>query len=303
MNQSPQSDSPWISAVLVNWNRCRLLKKAIQSLLDQHYANLELIVVDNGSTDDSLPWLREQRSIRLIENTKNVGAAAARNQGTRIARGKYILYMDSDAELRTEGALQRLIDTLEADPNTAGIAGIYFTDESLTQLWCWSPCMDWEGYFDPVASMQPKTDPPVLSTCFSIFRHSALQEIGGFDEFFFYLYEDGDLSDRLWKRGYRLRVDPDVKILHHYAQPGRTLRDQLDFHYYTERLRMNFLIKNWGIRRYFRSCFHKIRNYRQLRNQFPYLSFWHYWNIYGIRAIGFFFRYLFLVRYRRKGDM
>ncbi len=249
------SKNPTISAVFVNWNRCELLQKAIQSLLDQRYPllenlpHLEIIVVDNGSTDGSLDWLRNQSAIQLIENQSNRGAAAARNQGTRIAQGEYVLYMDSDAELRSPDGLQRAILYMESNPEVGGIAGIYYTNEELTQLWCWSPCMDWEGYFEPIASMQPKENPPVLSTCFSLYRRTALWEVGGFDEYFFYLYEDGDLSDRLWKRGYRLYTDPEIKILHHYAEPGRTVRDRIQYQYDTVRVRLNFLIKNWGMKR------------------------------------------------------
>ncbi len=299
MNQTSSiSKTPITSAVLVSWNRCDLLQKAIQSLLDQNYPSLEIIVVDNGSTDGSLDWLRGQDWIKLIENTQNVGASAARNQGTRIASGQYIIYMDSDAELRSSGALSKLIEYMEANPLTAGAAGIYYTDQALTKLWCWSPCMDWEGYFNPTASMQPTESPQVLSTCFSIYRHEALSEIGGFDEYYFYLYEDGDLSQRILKKGYKLLVDPEVKILHHYADPGRTKQDQLQFHYYTERLRMYFLIKNWGVKRFLISWWHKIRYYNRIRTQFPYLSLLNYLDIYVLRSLLCLLRYSVFIRYR-----
>lgn len=301
MNPSPLSPKPpLISAVLVSWNRLEFLQKAIQSLYAQRYPRLEIIVVDNGSTDGSREWLRGQSGVKWIENSCNRGASAARNQGTKIARGDYILYMDSDAELRTEDGLRRCVDYLEAHPDAAGAAGVYYSDEALTNLWCWAPCMNWEGYYDPIASMQPQADPPVLSTCFSIYRHSALREVGGFDEYFFYLYEDGDLSDRLRKKGWRLRVDPEIKIIHHYAEPGRTRRDQLAYHYYTERMRMNFLIKNWGMRRYLISWWYKIKYFRQVRRQFPYLTAAAYLDIYGFRAFYYGLRYLVGVRYRSR---
>ncbi|MGC9328186.1 MAG: glycosyltransferase family 2 protein [Candidatus Hinthialibacter sp.] len=293
-------DAPWISAVLISWNRRELLQKAVDSLRRQNYPNLEIIVVDNGSTDGSVEWMRSKSDIRRIENVCNRGASAARNQGTRIAKGDYILYMDSDAELRTENGLQRCVEWMESNPAMAGVAGVYYSDEELKTLWCWSPCMDWQGYFDPEASMKPKTDPPVLSTCFSMYRRSILHEVGGFDEYFFYLYEDGDLSDRLRKAGYRLHVDPSIKILHHYAEPGRTQRDQLDYHYYTERLRQNFLIKNWGVRRFLQSWKHKITHYKQIRRQFPYLSWLNYVDMYGIRTCYYLIRYIFRIRYSRK---
>ncbi len=282
----------------MSWNRSELLQKTIQSLRDQGNHQLEIIVVDNGSTDGSLEWLREDDSIQLIENIRNIGAAAARNQGTEIAKGRFILYMDSDAELRTEGALTKLSDYLESNPDTAGAAGIYFSDEALERLWCWSPCMDWEGNHDPEESLRAKPNPPVLSTCLSLFRRSALDEIGGFDSYFFYLYEDADLCYRLMRRGYRLHVDPEIKILHHYAEPGREKRDEIGFHYYHERLRMHFLLKNWGLRRYMQSWWNKINHYRETRNRFPYLSWYLFVDIYGVRPFLYLLKYPMLRRKR-----
>ncbi len=301
MNQESTSIErhPMISAVFVNWNRRELLQKAIQSIYHQNYKNIEIIVVDNGSTDDSIQWLGQQKEIQLIENEKNRGASAARNQGTRIAKGDYILYMDSDAELRTPGALQRLTNYMETHPDTAGVSGIYYSDEELRELWCWSPCMDWEGNHDLPASLTPKTDPPVLSTCFVLFRTAALEKTGGFDEFYFYLYEDADLCERLRKEGYRLHVDPSVKVYHRYADPGRTKRDEIGYHYYHERLRMYFVLKNWGLRRFIRSWWEKVRAPLFFFKQFPYLPLYCYIDIYYIRTVRMLLCYP-LIRRRRK---
>lgn len=292
-----------LSAILVSWNRRAYLEKAIQSLLDQHYDGLEIIVVDNGSTDDSREWLRSRSDIILIENQANAGAAAARNQGLRVATGAYTLFMDSDAELRTPGGLAILVQYLEAHPQTAGAAGIYYSDEELRQLWCWSPCMDWTGNHDPAASLAPKDDPPVLSTCFSIFRTSALREIGGFDEYFFYLYEDADLCERLRKRGYGLYVNPEVKILHHYAEPGRTRRGEVAYHYYHERLRMNFVLKNWGLRRFWLTQWNILKSPLAFLRRFPYLGLVNFLNIYVVHGVYYGVRYLFGRRRMGRRDL
>ncbi len=291
---------PRLSAILVSWNRRDYLEKAIQSLLNQQYNDLEIIVVDNGSTDGSLPWLRSREDLRLIENSANLGAAAARNQGLRAATGAYALFMDSDAELRTPGALDSLVQYLEEHPQTAGAAGIYYSDEEMKQLWCWSPCMDWTGNHDPAASLAAKPDPPVLSTCFSLYRLAALREIGGFDEYFFYLYEDADLCERLRKRGYALHVDPGVKILHHYAAPGRTPRGEIEYHYYHERLRMNFVLKNWGLRRFLRSQWAILGSPLAFLRRFPYLGIGNFLNIYLVRGLYYMARYVTVVRNREK---
>ncbi len=301
MNLSQSTESnPQISVVFISWNRKELLQAAVQSLKDQYYPNIEYIVVDNGSTDGSLEWLRSSGEIKLIENGENVGASAARNQGTRVANGKYIIYMDSDAELRTPGALQTFVKQMEADPSIGGMAGIFFTDEELIQLWCWTPCMDWEANHDAPNSLVPIDIPQVISTCFSIYPLHVIQEIGGFDEYFFYLYEDGDLCERIRKKGYRLVVDPNVKILHRYAEKGRLTHEQIDYHYYHERLRLYFLLKNWGVRRFLRSFISKWRACNSYRKQFDYLTLIDFFRIYGIRPVSLLLRYFWICRRRKK---
>ena len=296
----PNPRLPLLSAVLISWNRKELLEQAINSLLDQHYPQLEIIVVDNGSTDGSVEWLRAQTQVRLIENTRNVGASAARNQGTRFAGGEYVIYMDSDAELKTGGALARWVERLEREQEIGGVAGIYYSDEALTRLWCWSPCMDWEGNHDLPASLTPRENPTVLTTCLAMFRLGLVREVGGFDEYFFYLYEDGDLCERIRKRGYRLVVDDEVKILHRVAERGRMKLEQIEYHYYHEKLRMYYVIKNWGLKRFLWSWWHKIKNPKNYLSGYKYLPFWCYIDIYVVRVMGLLLMFPWIRRRRNK---
>ncbi len=290
---------PRVSAVLISWNRLHYLKKSLYSLHEQQYPDLEILVVDNGSWDGSREWLWEQEGIAVIENEKNVGASAARNQGTAHASGKYVLYMDSDAELVTGGGLERLVRYLEEHPEAAGASGLIYADEARKNLWCCSPSMDWEGNHDPQASLEIKERPNILSTCFSLFRREAVCEVGGFDEYFFYLYEDGDLCERLGKKGYIFRIDSAVEIVHHYADPGRTERGEIAFHYYHERLRMYYVMKNWGLRAFLRSWGHKVKKVLDFKKKFPYLPIICYIDIYIVRAFMLFLGYPW-VRSRRE---
>ncbi len=298
-NSESSATYPLVSAVFVNWNRRQLLQQAIQSLRNQKYPELEIIVVDNASTDDSFAWLRDQDDIILIQNQINRGASVARNQGTCLAQGKYVVYMDSDAELCTAGGLEQLVNYMEEHPKVGGISGVIYSDEKLEKVWNWSTCMDWEANHDPVSSLVPNDDPQALSTCFVLFRTEAVKEVGGFDDYYFYLYEDADLCDRLKKRGYKLWVLPEVKILHRYANSGRTRRDDTEYHYYHEKLRMYFLLKNWGIRRFFRSWRSKTATPLDFLKNFPYLTIWAYIDIYYLRVILLLIRYP-LIRWKRR---
>ena len=82
-----------LSVIIVNWNVAELLLEAIQSIYAHPpYGEYEIIVVDNASNDDSMDQLRKRfPTVRIVENSQNVGFAKANNQGIEIARGEYIL--------------------------------------------------------------------------------------------------------------------------------------------------------------------------------------------------------------------
>jgi hypothetical protein len=274
--------SPTISAIFVTWNRRDLLLSAIASLVGQQYPLLEIVVVDNASTDDTeaalaaLPF-----PVRYLRNDRNVGASVGRNQGVRVSGGELLLFMDSDAELVTQSGLLTLAKRLTENETFAGISGVFYSDRNMAKLWCWSPCMDSEGFHDPRASLAPKEDIPVLSTCFALLRRDVFYRVGGFDPFFFYLYEDADLSARIRALGYRLLVEPSVHILHHYADPGRITRDRIQYHRYHERLRLYYLLKINGIRPWACSVWGLLGHPRRTRARFPYLPWGQFLEVYA----------------------
>lgn len=283
-NRSMPLPPPTISAVFVTWNRCQLLLAAIQSLVNQEYPYLEIVVVDNASTDGTESALaRLPFPVRYLRNNKNIGASVARNQGVRISGGELILFMDSDAELLTEGALHSLVEQLGKDESLAGGSGVIYSDREKEEIWCWSPVMYPDGFHDPKTSVEPKEDIPVLSTCFMLLRRDVFYRVGGFDPFYFYLYEDADLSARIRGEGFTFIIDPDIHILHHYAKPGRVTRDQIQYHRYHERLRLYYLLKIEGFEVWRSSVWGLLRYPRTTRNRFPYLPWGRFLEVYAWR--------------------
>lgn len=116
---------PAVSVVLPTYNRARLIHRAIQSVLNQTYTNLELLVIDDASSDNTEEIVRSFRDsrIRLVRHNENKGGAASRNTGIRMARGKYIAFQDSDDEwMPSKLAIQ--VDAMEkAAPNV----GVVYT--------------------------------------------------------------------------------------------------------------------------------------------------------------------------------
>ena len=104
--------APAISVIIPTYNRANSVGKAIQSVLDQTFKDLEIIVVDDGSTDDSAPVLAAFGDrIRLIQQA-NRGVSGARNTGVRAATGKWIAFLDSDDQWHSS-KLEKQLDALQ----------------------------------------------------------------------------------------------------------------------------------------------------------------------------------------------
>lgn len=117
-----QRGNPVVSIIIPTYNRAHLLGRAIQSVLDQTHQDFELIIVDDGSTDNTEEIVRSfsDERIRYIKHDKNRGGAAARNTGIKAARGEYIAFQDSDDEWLPE-KLEKQIRVFETVPPEVGV--------------------------------------------------------------------------------------------------------------------------------------------------------------------------------------
>ncbi len=118
--------NPTVSVIIPTYNRAHLIGRAIQSVLNQTYQDFEVIVVDDGSIDNTEKIVKSFNDprIRYIRHEKNKGAAAARNTGIRAARGKYIAFQDSDDEWLSE----KLEKQMKIFENAPAEVGVVYTD-------------------------------------------------------------------------------------------------------------------------------------------------------------------------------
>lgn len=100
---------PSVSVVILNYNGLDYLKKTIPSILDLNYLNYEIILVDNGSSDGSINFIKKYQNIKLIKNGKNLGYSKGKNIGMRAARGDFILSLDNDILITDKEILSKLI--------------------------------------------------------------------------------------------------------------------------------------------------------------------------------------------------
>lgn len=169
--------SPRVSVVIPVLNRRDVVLSAIDSVLGQTFRDVEVIVVDDGSTDGTADAVGSQRpGVRVLRLPENRGPAAARNAGTAVARGDLVMLLDSDDELLPD-ALARHVAALDADPGAVlSCSRLGYKGAKVTNL----PDQPPQG--DLGALLLQLLDgrfPALLSSC--VIRRAALDELGGSD--------------------------------------------------------------------------------------------------------------------------
>lgn len=120
------NNQPLVSVIMPVYNSSKYLKEAIDSILDQTYKNFELIIIDDGSSDNSVEIIKNYNSAKIIflQNDKNIGVSATRNKALDLVQGKYIALMDSD-DISPLYRLEKQVDFLEKNTDYGLIGGHY----------------------------------------------------------------------------------------------------------------------------------------------------------------------------------
>jgi N-acetylglucosaminyl-diphospho-decaprenol L-rhamnosyltransferase len=212
-----------LSIIIVSFNARADLERCLDSLHAAPSAHpIEIIVVDNHSSDGSAEAARCRPAVRVIENTANVGFAAATNVGIRASRGDLLLLLNSDT-IVPRAAIDRLAAELESDPGVA-VVGPRLVDGSgraeLSFGSMISPLNEWrqkrlQRRADEVERMTrvPRDVDWVSGACLLVRRADA-EAVGLLDERFFMYTEDVDFCASIRARGRRVRFVADVEVIH-----------------------------------------------------------------------------------------
>lgn len=217
---------PKVSVVVINYERCQLLRACLLSLERQEGVEFETIVVDNGSSDGSADLVKEfakgsKFALHLIENRANRGFCAANNQAFRIARGEYLALLNNDAEAEP-GWLASLVNELEDKPDFGMAASKILVYEDPRKIDKVGHLIYPDGQnrgrgtgeFD---QGQYDRVEEVLwpDGCAALYRRSMIEEIGGFDEDLFAYGDDAELGLRARIAGWGCLYVPKAVVRHH----------------------------------------------------------------------------------------
>jgi GT2 family glycosyltransferase len=216
-----------VSVVIVNWNGQRYLESCLSSALNQTYPDYEVVLVDNASSDGSVEFVRTRfPQVRLIALDENGGFAAGNHIGIRASEGDFVATLNNDTEV-APGWLKALVQGMSAAPKVGMVASkMCFFDRreviNSTGIALDRAGIAWDrdgGALDAEAGTTPGE---VFGPCAgaALYRRRMLDEIGGFDDDFFYLYEDVDLAWRGQLAGWRGWYCPDARVYHVHAGAG-----------------------------------------------------------------------------------
>ena len=219
-----------VSIILVNYNGVDVLIDCLNSLekfIPRN--NCEIIVVDNNSQDNSVDILNDKfANIKLINLPNNVGFGAGNNAGAKVAKGEFLLLLNTDTIL-TNNILPHLIELISANPDVGVIGPKLFFPDGSFQI-SFSPEIGIKGEFaarklHKDAEVKNKLDiieqdfqdiqevDIVVGAAFFT-RTDLFNLLGGFDEKFFMYFEESDLCQRVRNKGYKILYTPHVSLIH-----------------------------------------------------------------------------------------
>jgi GT2 family glycosyltransferase len=213
------NSQPNVSCVVLNWNGWRDTLVCLEALSRCDYRDLTVIVVDNGSTDDSIARIQDAYPGTLIlESGRNLGFAGGNNIGIRhaLAHGAdYVWLLNNDTKPAAD-ALSALVVKAMTDEQIGAVASIcYFAEApSNVQAWAGSRVNLWMGV--SLLNTKPHEDDwfDSLNGTSMLVTRAALESIGLLDEGFFLYWEDTEFCLRLRKKGWRIAAAPESCVLH-----------------------------------------------------------------------------------------
>ncbi len=217
-----------MSVIIVTRNRKSLVEECLRSVFKSSYRRLEVILVDNGSTDDTVPRIKKDfPQVKLIVSRKNLGLNGGKNLGQRKAKGQYLFFLDSDTVIDKD-CLKRMVVLAESDAKIGlvcpkmyyfGSNTLWYAGANVSLLTSQTKnigCNEEDrGQYDEV---KETLFAPTAYLC----REETAEKLKGHEETLFMTYGDTDFGFRAREAGYKVMFCPAAKLWHHLDQEENT---------------------------------------------------------------------------------
>jgi GT2 family glycosyltransferase/glycosyltransferase involved in cell wall biosynthesis len=213
--------TPVVSVVVVVWNHADLTLKCLRALAEQVTIAMEVIIVDNASTDETTDLLARVSGATVIRNSTNLGFTLAINIGGKAARGDFLLFVNNDAALEP-GAIHHLVETARCSRSIGVVGGkLVYPDGRLQEagsiIRSDGSCAAYGHGGDPNApehNFERRVD--FCSAALMLTRREIFEDLGGFDERYRpAYYDDADYCVRVWTRGHSVVYQPQAAAVHY----------------------------------------------------------------------------------------
>ncbi len=242
-------ESNLVSVVITNYNGELFLSECVDSLLEQSFKSVEIILVDTASTDGSAELARKKYpDIRLICLDENLGFSAAVNAGVQASRGEYIIILNSDTRVELEfvAELHKALSEMD-DASMAAPKMLFARGEGIINSMGLGYSMTGTNHdigFGLKDGPRFGSQEWIFGPCggAGMYRRTAIDDVGSFDEDFFMYYEDVDFCFRAQLAGHKCVFVPTARVYHAEGASGGSLPKPRN--YYLARNSLNVIVKN-----------------------------------------------------------
>jgi GT2 family glycosyltransferase len=227
-----------VSIIVVAWNVKDLLYNCLQSVYGQTEGiSFEVIYVDNASEDGSVEMVKQRfPQVKIIQNNENRGFIIASNQGIEMARGRYVLLLNSDT-IVLDNAIAKTVWFADAHPEAAVVGCKVLNPDGTLQRTCHMYNSILNSFLSAtyLYKIFPKSrffgreemtwwdyndvrEVEVIGGCYSLVRKEAIEQVGLMDDIYFFYGDDVDWCYRFKQSGWKVLFTPDPKIIHYGGQ-------------------------------------------------------------------------------------
>ena len=232
-----KTQKPILTIITVTYNSHSLIPEYFKSLEKYLLSKIssEVIIVDNASRDKSVSLLEklaiQNKNLTIFRNPENRGFSRANNQGAKIAKGKYLLFLNPDTRLR-DSSLVKLVGRLERDKTIGLIAPKLLNNDGKPQVSVYRPQTLKNAFlefflakntYSPHAPKEESSVHAVMGAAVLI-RKSLFERLGGWNEKYFMYFEDLDLCRRIKKINKKVIYAPSATVVHQLGSSSKTLK-------------------------------------------------------------------------------
>lgn len=215
-----------VSVVIPTLNREKQVIDCVSSVLESNYKNMEVIIVDNASTDKTVEKIKKKfgKKVELVESSVNLGAGGGRNLGAKHAKGYYLLFLDSD-NLVDKRMISNLVIFFEKTRDCGLLGPLSLYKKKPGTVWLYSADINlltsnavYKGTGENISQAPTIIETGHSPNC-SMVKKSDFNKVGGFDEKYIIMYEEADFAERIKKLGKKVFIYSKAITYHDVPLP------------------------------------------------------------------------------------